>query len=189
MKLSDWAKKNGLSYRTAHRLWKSGKLPCRAEQIETGTILVYEYEKKPMKIVTYSRVSSNDQKDDLRRQTQRLKDFCFARGWKIYDSVEEIGSGLNGKRKKLLKILSDKTITHIVIEHKDRLARFGVEMVESSLESSDRTIVIIDNTEYKDDLVQDFVDVVTSMCAKIYGKRSAKNRAKRAVEAISEDQA
>jgi len=89
--------------------------------------------------------------------------------------------GLNGKRTKLCNILSDPTITIIVVEHRDRLARFGVEMIESVLNSQGRKILIINEDEYKDDIVQDFVSLATSMCARIYGKRSAKQRAKRAV--------
>ncbi len=185
MKLSDWARKNQLSYKTAYRLYKSGNLPCRCEQLATGTILVYEDEAKPFKVTIYARVSSHDQKCDLDRQIERLRDFCSARGWTISKEVREIGSGLNGHRKKLLKILSDSAITDIVVEHRDRLSRFGVEMIESALNASGRRLVVVNQSEFKDDLVQDFVDVVTSMCARIYGRRSSRARAKRALEAVS----
>lgn len=183
MKLSDWAKQNGLSYRTAHRLWKSNKLPCRAEQLATGTILVYPESKKDEKVVLYARVSSQDQKEDVERQIGRLRDYCSANGLTIEQEVSEIGSGLNGNRAKLLKILKNSQITCIVVEHKDRFSRFGFEMVKASLEAAGRTIRVMNESECKDDLVQDFIDIVTSMCSRIYGRRSAKNRAKKAIEA------
>ena len=141
MKLSQWAKKNGLSYRTAFRLFQAGKLPCRSEQLASGTILVHEDVCLPFRVVIYGRVSSTDQRGDLERQMTRLRDYCSTRGWTISDEVQEIGSGLNGRRKKLLRLLSDKTVTQIVVEHKDRLARFGSEMVESCLSSCGRNLV------------------------------------------------
>jgi len=187
MKLSDWAKKTGLSYRTAHRLFKAGKLPCHAFQLETGTILVDGTENSSSCwVALYARVSSHDQKLDLERQLQRLKDFAAAQGWQVKKEVKEIGSGLNGNRKKLMKLLQDQSISGIVVEHKDRLSRFGSEMIEAALFASGRKLYIVNNTEFKEDLIQDFVDVVTSMCAKIYGRRSAKNRAKRALKAMAE---
>ena len=139
-----------------------------------------------IKVAIYARVSSHDQKEDLQRQIERLRDFCMAKGMVIEKEISEIGSGLNGSRKKLLSLLSDKTIDTIVVEHADRLARFGVDYIEAGLSCSGKKIIIINKTEMKDDLMQDFVDVVTSMCARIYGKRSAKNKAQKALKAISE---
>lgn len=187
MKLSNWAKKHGLTYKTAYRLFKSKKLPCRVEQLSTGTILVHEDQQELERIVIYGRVSSHDQKEDLVRQMNRLRDFCSAKGWAVYKEVSEIGSGLNDRRSGLIKILSDRTITKIVVEHRDRLARFGVEYIDASLSSVNREIIVLNNSENKDDIVQDFVDVVTSMCARIYGKRSAQNRAKKALKAANEN--
>jgi len=100
--------------------------------------------------------------------------------------MTDIGSGLNGRRKGILKLLADQTATHIVVEHRDRLARFGSEMIAAALEASGRQIVVVNQTEFKDDLVQDFVDVVTCLCARIYGRRAAKNRAEKALKAASE---
>jgi len=97
--------------------------------------------------------------------------------------VEELGSGLNGKRPKLLKLLADSTVTRIVVEHRDRLARFGVEYIEAALQAQGRALIVAEMGEQKLDLVQDFIDVVTSMCARIYGRRAASNRAKRALAA------
>jgi putative resolvase len=188
MKLSEWAKEKGISYRTAHRMFKAGTLPVEYEQLPTGTILVYpdKITDSQAQAVLYARVSSHDQKADLERQMNRLKDFTAAKGLSVVKEVSEIGSGLNGKRSKLNKILSDSKVSVIVVEHRDRLARFGVEMLVSALSASGRKIIVINEAEYKDDLIQDFVDLVTSMCARIYGRRSAGNRAKKALKAIEE---
>ena len=186
VKLSEWAKKQGVTYKTAHRMFQAGTLPVRSEQFQTGTIIVHPEQALAQKVVLYARVSSHDQKDDLRRQLGRLRLFCAARSWQISNEVTDIGSGLNANRKNLLKLLSDPSATHIVVEHRDRLARFGAEMVAATLEASHRQLVVINQTEFKDDLTQDFVDIVTSLCARIYGRRSARNRAQRALKAVAE---
>ena len=189
MKLSEWARRNGISYRTALRWYHDGRLPARAEQLETGTILVYEEiasAQSTAEIVIYARVSSHDQKEDLERQVSRLRDLAAAKGLRIKDVVEEIGSGLNGRRAKLMRLLSDSTVQCILVEHRDRLARFGVEFIEASLMSQGRSIIVADETEETLDIWQDFIDVVTSMCARIYGQRGARNRAKKAVAAVKD---
>jgi len=190
MKLSEWAKQNGLSYRTAHRLFQSGKLPCEAQQLATGTILVHPTEEPSSGdfVVLYGRVSSRDQKDNLERQMNRLRDYASEKGFRVTQEITEIGSGLNGSRKKLLKILSSKSISTIIVEHRDRLSRFGVDYIEAALDAAGKRIIVINEEEETSDLLKDFTDVVTSMCARIYGRRSAKNRAKRAIKAAeSED--
>lgn len=187
MKLSAWAKSVGLSYRGAYELFRSGRLPARVQQLSTGTILVFPEQDAPGKIVIYARVSSHDQVEDLQRQLSRLRDYCAARCWVVSQEITEIGSGLNGRRKKLLSVLADPTVSTIVVEHRERLARFGVGYIEAIMKASGRQVVVLNETECNEDLVQDFVDVVTSMCAKIYGRRSAKNRAKRAVRAAADE--
>ena len=194
MKLSEWARNNGISYRTALRWYHDGTLPARAEQLATGTILVYEdtvIYGKDKSVTIYARVSSRDQKEDLGRQVSRLKDYAAASGLRVKAIVEEIGSGLNGHRRKLLKLLGDPDVGTILVEHKDRLTRFGFEFIEAAMMSQGRSIMVADDTEEMTDIWTDFIDVVTSMCARIYGKRGARNRARKAVEAVkdTEDQA
>ena len=86
-------------------------------------------------------------------------------------TVSEIGSGLNGKRTKLLRLLRDATIGTILVEHRERLARFGTEFLALSV--SGRKLVLIEDGELKYGLVQDMVDVLTSFCARLYGRRSS----------------
>jgi len=111
--------------------------------------------------------------------------FASARGLQV-EVVSEVGSGLNGKRRKLLKVLAQPGPKRIVVEHRDRLARFGVDYLEVLLVSQGGELLVVETGEQKLDLVQDFIDVVTSMCARIYGRRAAKNRAKRAIAAAEE---
>jgi predicted site-specific integrase-resolvase len=187
MKLSEWAKKNGITYRTAWKWFKSGKLPVQAEQTPTGTILVQEGGEPTGKVALYARVSSADQKSDLDGQISRLLTYANKQGWEVGKAVTEIGSGLNGHRPKLMKLLTDPKIRVVVVEHRDRLMRFGFEYVEAALVAQGRQIVVIDQSEVKDDLVQDMIEVLTSFCARLYGRRSAKNKAKKALEAMEHE--
>jgi putative resolvase len=100
--------------------------------------------------------------------------------------VAEVGSGLNGKRPTLARVLWAPSATVIVVEHRDRLARFGVEHLHTALAAQGRRIVVVDASETSDDLVRDMIEVLTSMCARRYGRRGAGNRALRAVTATKQ---
>ncbi len=187
MKLSEWAKKQGISYRTAWRWFKEGKLPVPAEQTLTGTILIKDTPTELNYVAIYARVSSSDQKNDLDRQISRLLQFANSQKWLVAQTVTEIGSALNGHRPKLKQLLLDPSIKTIIIEHNYRLVRFGFEFLESALAAYGRKLVVVDKGEVKDDLVQDMIEVLTSFCARLYGRRSAKNKAKRALECIQNE--
>lgn len=187
MRLSQWAKKTGISYITAYRWFRAGTLPVPSEQAKSGTILVYppEGEKPKSGYAVYARVSSADQKSDLDRQVKRISEAVTKQGFKVARIVTETGSGLNGHRRRLAALLRDKDIEGIAVEHRDRLARFGSEYLEAALSASGRTLFVVDPKELKDDLVQDMIDVLTSFCARLYGRRAAKNRADRAMKAAA----
>lgn len=155
-----------------------------AKQIETGTIMVYPQRVAVGGAALYARVSSSDQRADLERQLGRLVVFANTNGLKVVKAVSEIGSGLNGRRGKLLALLKDPTISTIVVEHRDRLTRFGFEYIECALASTGRRLCVVDDGEMNDDLIQDMVDVMTSFCARLYGRRGARNRAKKVLEAV-----
>lgn len=187
MKLSAWAEEQGVSYRAALNWFHAGTLPVPARQLPTGTILVDPPAKNTGTVVAYCRVSSHDQKADLERQAGRVLTLCSERGIRIDRTVTEIGSGLNGRRIKLRKILGDPTVSTIVVEHRDRLARFGVEYLEAALAAHGRTVVVLDETELADDLARDLTEVLTLMCARLYGRGSAARRAAAAVVAIQNE--
>lgn len=179
-------KKQGICYRTAWVMFNSGKLP-NAYRLPTGTIIVQEETviKKVNYIVTYARVSSSENKDNLDSQSKRLIDFCNANGWKTDENIKEIGSGLNDSRPKLLKILSDGKATKLVVEHKDRLARFGTSYIEAACKHFGCEIVYINGAVgEKEDIIQDFVSVITSFCARIYGCRRSKRKTEQLIKEL-----
>ena len=100
--------------------------------------------------------------------------------------VKEIGSGLNGNRRGLRRLVSDHTVSMIVVEHRERLCRFGFEYVEAALAGRGARILVMDEGELEDDLVRDVAEVMTSLCARLYGRRSAGRRAERALAAAGE---
>src|SRR5690242_430574 len=188
MKLSAWAKANGLAYKTAWRMWRDGRLPVPAEQLPTGTVIVHPPAAAPADAVAlYARVSSGDQRGDLERQLGRLADYASRERMTVVQAVSEVGSGLNGHRPKIMRLLADPAIRTIVVEHRDRLARFGSEYIEAALRAGGRRLAVVDETEMKDDLAQDMIAVLTSFCARLYGRRAAKDRAEKALAAAAED--
>jgi putative resolvase len=183
MKLSEWARRNGVHYQTAYRWFRSGALPVPARKLPTGTILVEVPSSSDAAggVALYARVSAHDQRDDLDRQLGRLAAWAAGQGLTVAHTVAEVGSGLNGNRPKLRRLLADPTVATIVVEHRDRLARFGVEQLQAALSAHGRRILVADRGETSDDLVRDMVEVLTSFCARLDGRRGARNRALRAV--------
>ncbi|MBK1734433.1 integrase [Halorhodospira abdelmalekii] len=187
-KLSAWAKQKGIAYRTAWNWYKSGRLPAHAYQTPTGTILVeVDDEVQTGRAALYARVSSHDQKPQLDGQIARCLAFANGAGLSVVQTVTEVGSGLNGHRKKLLALLADPKVDVIVVEHRDRLMRFGAEYVEAALAARGARLLVVDAEELTDDLVADMIAVLTSFCARLYGRRSAANRAKRLVAQCQND--
>src|SRR5262249_8271648 len=188
MKLREWAKKQGISYRTALRWFHGGTLPVMAEQMDTGTILVkVETLLENKKTALYARVSSSDQKPKLDSQVVRLTQFAVKQKLSIEEVITEIGSDMNGKRPKLLKLLRDQSVKIIVVERRDRLIRFGFEYLEAALAAQGRKILVIDHAEVKDDLIRDMTEVLTSFCARLYGKRAARHKAEKAIRATQDE--
>lgn len=187
MKLSDWAKTQGVTYRTAWNWYKEGRLPVPAKKLPSGTIIV-EVDEHAKVAAIYARVSSHDQKPNLDGQIARCLQFANTKGITVSQTVFEVGSGLNGHRKKLMRLLANPAISILVVEHRDRLMRFGAEYVEAALAARGAKLMVVDESEREDDLVQDMIAVLTSFCARLYGRRSAKNRAKKLLAACEADQ-
>lgn len=190
MRIREWAEREGFHPQTVWKWCREGTMPVPFERTATGAVIVHDpkYETAPTitgRTVCYARVSSNDQKNDLQRQADRLKAFAVNLGIKDAQVVTEIASGMNGKRRKLNKLLADPTVTTIIVEHRDRLARMDVGLVESALEASGRRLIVVDDTERDDDLLRDITEVLTSFCARLYDRKSAKHRAQQALEALT----
>jgi putative resolvase len=187
MKLAAWARANGVHPQTAYRWFRQGTMPVPARRLPSGTILVQvpgsddDGGGLDQRAVLYARVSTHDQRGELDRQVTRLSGWATAQGVTVAEVVTEVGSGLNGRRPKLRRVLADPRATMIVVEHRDRLARFGVEHLEAALSAQGRRLVVVDPGETSDDLVGDMIEVLTSFCARLYGRRGARNRALRAV--------
>lgn len=194
MKLSKYAEKIGVKRATATKWFHKGLIKG-AYQLPTGTIIVpdeiFDTEKKEKigETVIYARVSSPERrKTDLEYQAKRMSDFCISNGWKIDRIVKEVGSGLNDSRPKLMELFNGKkNIQRIVVEHKDRLTRFGFNYILALAEAKGIEIVVANATENpKDDLMLDFVSVITSFCARMYGQRRGKAKKEKVMEVLEQ---
>ena len=187
--LTEWARRQGIHPHTAFRWFENGTLPVPAERVGPRTILVnIDAATAPaVGLGLYARVSSHDQRSDLERQLARLTEWAAKAGQLVVRVESEVGSGMDGHRPKLRRLLSDPKVTTVVVEHLDRLARMNAELVEASLLAHGRQLVVLDEGEVEDDLVRDMVEVLTSFCARLYGKRSARNRALKALNCAKHD--
>lgn len=185
MKLSEYAKKIGVTYKTAWNHYQAGLIP-NARKLPSGIIIIdAEISALPEKTAVYARVSSSENKTNLISQSKRVQEFCSAKGWVISVVAEECGSGLNDGRKKLIALLKDPSITRIVVEHKDRLTRFGFNYIKELWQGEIIIINEVDNDEH--DLMQDFVSLVTSFVARLYGRRRSKRRTEQLIERLKND--
>ena len=181
MKISDWARQQHIHPRTAQRWFEAGNLPVPARRLPSGTILVEETTPQVGQVALYARVSSHDQRQELERQLGRLVEWAVNHDLAVDLTVTEVGSGMNGARPKLRRLLADGRVGTIVVEHRDRLARLNSEYIEAALLGAGRRLLVVDPTEVEDDLVRDMTYVLTSLCTRLYGRRSARTRAQRAL--------
>ena len=189
MKLSSYAKKIGISYNSAWRMWKRGQIP--GYQLPTGTVIIDppELRSTPVRTVAvYARVSSSENKDNLERQAERLITWCNAQGWSVSKVIKECGSGMNDQRPKFLALLADPKIGQIVVEHKDRASRFGFTYIQTLLAMQGRELVVVNTADTaEDDLMGDFVAIITSFCARLYGRRRAKRKTEQVLAALQQN--
>lgn len=190
MNLTEWARAQGIHPQTAYRWFRNGTLPVPAVRVNERTVLVSPDAAAggaPAALGLYARVSSHDQRGDLDRQVARLAEWAAQAGHRVARVEAEVGSGMNGSRSKLRRLLADPKVTTVVVEHRDRLARMNAELVEAALSAHGRRLVVIEAGEVEDDLVRDMTEVLTSFCARLYGPRSAKNRAEKALRCAEHD--
>ncbi|HET9877330.1 MAG TPA: IS607 family transposase [Mycobacterium sp.] len=186
MNLTEWAQAQGVHVTTAYRWHREGKLPVPAQKV--GRLILVSPDTASAGATSggggvglYARVSSHDQKADLDRQVARLSSWSAQAGLPVARVEAEVGSGMNGARAKIRRLLADPKVTTVVVEHRDRLGWMNTELVEAALSAHKRRLVVLDDGEVDDDLVRDMVEVLTSFCARLYGRRSARNRAMKAV--------
>lgn len=211
MDLQEFADTLGISYKTAYRRYKSGMIPGAKQFVKNGKVFIPDdvvdallseniegvsstdtdtEMKRPLRAVTYARVSSSEQRTtNLVSQSKRLNEFCEANGWVLVDSVSEVGSGLNDGRPELTELLYRTDYDLLVVEHKDRLVRFGFKYLEIIASLQNFKIVIVnpvEDTEGEEDLLQDLSSIVTSMCVRIYGGQRSKRKAEKIIQELKD---
>ena len=182
----------------ARKWYRAGTLPVPARKVG-GLVLVGDVTGREAagtgSTVVYARVSSADRRPDLDRQVARVTTWVTGQHLPVDRVVTEVGSAVDGHRRKFLALLRDPEVSTIVVEHRDRFtrfarfARFGSEYVEAALAASGRRLLVVDPAEIDDDLVRDMTEILTSFCARRYGERAAADRAARAVAMLAEDPA
>lgn len=131
--------------------------------------------------VAYARVSSQDQKEDLKRQAENLERYCARKGWR-YELIQDLGSGMNYRKKglkRLLEMILERRVKRVVLTHKDRLLRFGAELVFALCEARNVEVVIMNQGQeasFEEELVQDVLEIITVFSVRMYGARSHRNR-------------
>jgi putative resolvase len=194
IKLSKLAKDLGVSKVTLYNWKNEGKIDFIKHKnsnmnfvsFETYNSLLGVKQIKEEKVVIYCRVSSSENKSNLDTQKERLISYCNAKGYKVDKVITEIGSGVNDDRPKLIKLLSDNDYTKIVVEHKDRLTRFGFNYLETFTKVLNKEIEVVNNVSSpEEDIVQDFISIITSFCSRIYGKRRSKRKTEQIIKELN----
>ena len=182
------AKILGVSIETIRRWDRAGKIPSertphghRRYDLSKISNASKTSIKEIRKTIAYARVSSHDQKKDLDRQKQVLEMYCASHGWQ-FEILSDLGSGMNYQKKGLKKLLEEilsEKIARLVITHKDRLLRFGAELIFAICAAKEVEVVIInkgDDTTFEEDLAKDVLEIITVFSARLYGARSRKNQ-------------
>ena len=189
MTIGEASKVLGVSITTLRRWEKEGRL--QPDEITPGGHRRYDLmklrpelfrlQRSDRKTVAYARVSSHDQKEDLERQKQVLEMYCAAQGW-TFEVIADLGSGMNYHKKGLKRLLNailQDEVGRLVITHKDRLLRFGAEVVFAICEAKEVEVVILnqgEDTTFEEDLAKDVLEIITVFSARLYGSRSRKNQ-------------
>ena len=187
MRLSQWAALHGMHRMTAWRHYNAGTLPTELQPKKIGNIIyvLAHPGTPPGRIAGYARVSSAEQKAHLENQANRLWAYASQNRILMDAVVSEIASGLNDRRPELRKLRGDPAVHTVIVEHRERLARFGAGMVDEMPQARGGALMVIDDAEAPDGPVGDMTGILTRFCARLYGKRSAANRARRAMESGS----
>lgn len=177
-KLSDYARENSITYRTAWNRFYANKIKG-AFMDNTNHVLIplFPINNDENNVILYARVSNNDRKKELDYQLDRIRSYAFNNGYIIIDEVKEIASGMNDKRPKLSKLLTRTDWNILIVENKDRLTRFGFNYIELLLNLQGKRIIVMNQVnEDKQDLLNDMISIFYSFSARLYGLRKKKNK-------------
>lgn len=186
IKIGEAAKILGVSIQTLRRWEENGDiLPARKSEGKTRYYdldqLIGKNKNESELTIAYARVSSHDQKDDLKRQAEVLAAYCIRNGWN-FEVIQDLGSGMNYQKnglKNLLNMILKGKISRLVLTHKDRLLRFGAELVFALCEAKEIEVILInkgDDVSFEQELAQDVLEIITVFSARLYGSRSKKNK-------------
>lgn len=192
IKIAKLAKDLGVTKATIYNWKNDGKINFVKSKTNRNFVTLQDYhdligvkDNKESKNVIYCRVSSTQNKNNLKTQKERLIAYCEAKGYSIHKIIEEFGSGINDKRPKLEKLILEGDFSKIIIEHKDRLSRLGFNYLEMLCKITGKEIEIVNNIQTdEEDIIQDFVSIVTSFCARIYGKRRSKRITEKLIQEL-----
>ena len=180
--IGELAELKAVSVDTIRRWEKDGKIKSvRTDGGHRRYRLTDFVEQKLGKTIAYARVSSHDQKSDLDRQDAVLSAYCLSQGWE-FEVIRDLGSGMNYRKKglqKLINALLDGEVARLVISHKDRLLRFGSELIFAVCEHHGVEVVILNKKEdaaFEEDLASDVLEIITVFSARLYGSRSNENK-------------
>lgn len=193
IKPSEYAKYMSISKKTVYTKFKQGKIPGYQDE-DTGTIFIENPEfhnnqqtnqNQSNSVVLYARVSSSQNEDRLDTQLDRLRMYAYAKGYKVIAEYKEIGSGLNDDRKKLNEIMNKNDFSTIIVEHKDRLTCFDFNYLEKYFNNKNQKIEVInESTNTQDDLMEDFVSIITSFCARLNGKKPSQRKIEKIINEL-----
>lgn len=184
VKLSEYAKLIGYRYITVWKKYKEGKIAPTRKEGNRVLVMIDEDEMFPLssknnRVAIYARVSDNDNKDNLTRQQERLENYATIRGYRIVKSIKEVGSGLDDNRTKLVKLLADPTEYDILlVEHKDKLTRFGFNYIDTLLKSMNKRVEVANASDENSDLVEDMISIVDAFSDRLDGLRKHKKEIK-----------
>lgn len=192
-KLTDAAKIIGVHKQTMWKYVKDGKIAAIKTKNNRYLITQAEIDKylgevkniADQGVAVYVRVSSTENKDDLDRQAERVVQFANAKGWRVVRIEKEIGSGVNDQRPKLLSLLKDAhKYDYIIVEHKDRLTRFGFNLIINNISN----IYVINEVDSEEQgLMEDLVAIITSFCARLYGQRRSKRKTEKMIAELTKE--
>lgn len=181
IRLTEYARLLTITRQTALNWYHQGKLPHSAERISDRIILVEvpddfdgtikEPEPEVNKTIAYMRVSTRKQITSIPSQKLAILDYANQNNLHIDEFIEEIGSGFNENRRKLLRVLKDPSIKTIIVEHRDRIARSNFNLLKATLEATGRTIIVVNPLEEGTELVTEITEFIVSKCSQIYGSR------------------
>jgi len=198
LKIGDTARALGVCTKTIRNWVRNGFIKCvigggghrRFQKSEVERLLnVKESRKMKKSCILYCRVSTTIQRENLTRQEERLVSFAISNGYTIFQILKDIGSGMNFKRRgllKMLKVCQTEKIDFIIVEYKDRLARFGVDLIKEILSYFGTELIIVNNTNsgYQQEIIEDMIAIIVHFSSRLYGKRRGRKKSKKMVDQI-----